>query len=125
MEHVDVYRVEKRGRGPFQYYSTEDDDRLDGSINCEHPTPYYDRGIDRNWLDKQKIEDYRFGAPTMEALKLWIRRPVVLDNLGFKVSLYKAKKKYVHSSKIQSMFIKRHAKKVKEWTVEEFMKESI
>ena len=120
MEYVDVYRIEKRGRGPFRYYSSEVDPRLVSSINCEHPTPCYDEGIDRNWLDKVNIKDYRFGAPTAEALKEWVKYPASLDRLGFKVVHYQAKKKYTHSSEIQSMFIKRHAKKVREWTVEEF-----
>lgn len=123
MEHVDVYRIEKRGRGPFQYYSSEVDPRLYSSINCEHPTPYYDGGIDRNWLDKVNIKDYRFGAPCPNSLKEWIKKPEVLQQLGFKVSLYKVKKNHVKSSSIQSMFIKRHAKKVLEWDVETFMKE--
>lgn len=40
------------------------------------------------------------------------------------MTLYKVNKNYVTFSEIQSMFIKRHAKKVKEWTVEEFMREN-
>ena len=124
MEYVNVYRIEKRGRGPFQYYSSEVDPRLDCSINCEHPTPYYDGGIDRNWLDKVNIKDYRFGAPCPSSLKGWIKKPEVLQQLGFKVALYKVKKDYAHSSEIQSMFIKRHAKKVMEWGVETFFKEN-
>lgn len=124
MEYVDVYRIEKRGRGPFRYYSSEWDDRLSGAINCEHPTPYYDSGFDRKWVDETDFSSYRFGAPTPESLKEWIKKPDKLSDMGFKVALYKAKKKYVHSSEIQSMFIKRHAKKLKEWDIVDFMKEN-
>ena len=123
-QYVNVYRIEKGGRGPFQYYSSQHDCRIDGAVNCEHPTPYHDSGIDRDWLNKQDIEKYRFGAPCPKSLKQWIRKPEVLQQLGFKVSLYKVKKDYVHSSEIQSMFIKRHAKKVGEWRVQDFMKEN-
>ena len=124
-QYVNVYRIEKIGRGPFQYYSSGVDPRLDSSINCELPTPYYDGGIDRNWIEKVNIKDYRFGAPCPNSLKEWIRKPEVLQYLGFKVSLYKVKKNCVHSSEIQSMFIKRHAKKVMEWSVQEFCKEGL
>ena len=123
-QYVNVYRIEKRGRGPFHYYSSGADPRLDCSINCELPTPYYDGGIGRNWIEKVNIKDYRFGAPCPNSLKKWIRRPEVLQQLGFKVTLYKVKKNYVHSSEIQSMFIKRHSKRVMEWDVETFYKEN-
>ena len=123
-QYVNVYRIEKMGLGPFQYYSAGVDPRLYSSINREHPTPYYDGGIDRNWLDKVNIKDYRFGAPCPNSLKEWIRKPEVLQHLGFKVALYKVKKGYVHSSEIQSMFIKRHSKRVMEWDVETFYKEN-
>ena len=122
-EYVNVYRIEKRGHGPFQYYSSQHDCRIDGAVNCEHPTPYHDSGIDRNWLDKVNIKDYRFGTPCPKSLKEWIKKPEVLQELGFKVALYKVKKDYVHSSEIQSMFIKLHSKKVLEWDVQEFMEE--
>lgn len=115
--YVDVYRVEKRGAGPY---------REDGPSSCmssKHPTPQYDAGLPKMYDDE--INPYRFGCPTPEVMKDWIMKPMELTKRGYKVSLYKAKKKYVHSSEIQSMFIKRHAKKVKEWTVEEFMKENI
>ena len=121
-EYVSVYRIEKRGRGPFQYYPTADDCRLEYSINCDLPTPEFDKGIDRDVLRKIWIEDYRFGAPTGNALKEWVKKPDVLHRLGFKVSLYKADKASTISSEIQSMFLKRKAKKVKEWEIVEFMK---
>lgn len=121
-EYVSVYRIEKRGRGPFQYYSTEYDSGLEGSINWDLPTPEFDKGIDRNVLRKVWIKDYRFGAPTGNALKEWVKKPDVLHRLGFKVSLYKADKASTISSDIQSMFLKRKAKKVKEWEIVEFMK---
>lgn len=115
VEYVNVYRVEKRGRGPFQTSSH-------GEFMCNHlPTPYHDSGLPR--MDEDEIERFRFGAPTEEALKEWVKRPKMLDKLGYKVSLYKVKGGYVHSSDIQSMFIKRHSKKVMEWGVQEFMKE--
>ena len=115
VEYVNVYRVEKRGRGPFQTNSH-------GEFMCNHlPTPYHDSGLPE--MDEDEIERFRFGAPTEEALKEWVKRPKMLDKLGYKVSLYKVKEGYVHSSDIQSMFIKRHAKKVMEWGVQEFMKE--
>lgn len=115
MEHVDVYRVEKRGRGPFGDHSLAAND----CMNIRLPTPSYDSGFPeevRGW----DIANYRFGAPTIDSMKDWITKPNELSKRGYKVSLYKAKKKYVYASTIQSMFIKRHAKKVKEWTVEEF-----
>lgn len=116
MEHVDVYRVEKRGRGPYCYSSWGA-----GGLMSDHlPTPQADSGIPL--LDDLDIIKYRFGAPTPETLKEWIKCPSGLSRLEYKVSLYKAKKKYVYASTIQTMFIKRHAKKVKEWTVEEFCK---
>lgn len=124
-EYVSVYRIEKRGRGPFQYYPTEDDCRLEDSINCDLPTPEFDGGIDRDVLRKIWVEDYRFGAPTKKALKEWVKKPDVLHRLGFKVSLYKADKASTISSDIQSMFLKRKAKKVKEWEIVEFMKGDI
>ena len=82
------------------------------------PTPEYDAGLTK--LSYNEIQKYRFGTPTAEALKEWVKYPASLDRLGFKVVHCQAKKKYTHSSEIQSMFIKRHAKKVREWTVEEF-----
>lgn len=115
MEHVDVYRVEKRGRGPF----ADDPQFMDSSL----PTPDCDAGLPS--MTEDEIERFRFGAPCIKSMRNWIEDSSGLTKRGYKVSLYKAKKKYVHSSEIQSMFIKRHAKKVKEWTVEEFMKESI
>lgn len=122
-QYVNVYRIEKRGRGPFQYYSSGVDSKLDSSINCELPTPYYDGGIDRNWIEKVNIKDYRFGAPCPNSLKEWIKKPEVLQQLGFKVSLYKVKKNHVKSSSIQSMFVKLHSKKVMEWDVEKFCRD--
>lgn len=115
VEYVNVYRVEKRGRGPFNTSSHGD------FMNTFLPTPQHDGGLPR--MEDEEIERFRFGAPTEEALKEWVKRPKMLDKLGYKVSLYKVKKGYVHSSDIQSMFIKRHAKKVMEWGVQEFMKE--
>ena len=123
-QYVNVYRIEKRGRGPFRYYSSEWDNRLSGAVNCEHPTPYYDSGFDRKWVDETDLSSYRFGAPNVESLKEWIKKPDKLSELGFKVALYKVKKDYVHSSEIQSMFIKRHSKKVMEWGVDDFMMEN-
>ena len=71
-------------------------------------------------MTEDEIERFRFGAPCIKSMKNWIEDSHGLTKRGYKVSLYKANKKYVHSSEIQSMFIKRHAKKVGEWTVEEF-----
>lgn len=120
-EYIDVYRIEKNGIGPFRSFPSEWDKRLKGCISCNHPTPWFDSGFDRDWLDTVEWEGkYKFGSPSRESLRQWIRKPQVLSELGFKVSLYKAKKKYTHSSEIQTMFIKRHAKKIKEWNVEEF-----
>lgn len=116
--YVDVYRVEKRGRGPYNNSGWGAGDFMTNSL----PTPDYDAGLPK--LDYESIQKYRFGAPTVETMKSWIKYPRILSAVGYKVSLYKAKKKYVYASTIQSMFIKRHAKKVKEWTVEEFMKEN-
>ena len=113
MEYVDVYRVEKRGHGPF---------RNDGAALCmcsKHPTPQYDAGLPE--MEYEEILPYRFGCPTSEAMKEWITKPAELAKRGYKVSLYKAKKKYVVSSEIQSTFIKRHAKKIKEWSVVDFV----
>ena len=125
MEYVDVYRIEKRGRGPFRYYDSDENWRLENALELNHPTPTFDKGIDRGWMensfDKSK---HRFGCPTPQSLKSWVKKPVALDKLGFRVVHYQAKKKYTHSSEIQSMFIKRHAKKVMEWSVEDFMKEN-
>lgn len=114
MEHVDVYRVEKRGIGPYR------DESTGNCMYSKHPTPQHDAGLPKMY--DAEIHPYRFGCPTSEVMKEWIRDPSELTKKGYKVSLYKAKKKYVHSSEIQSMFIKRHAKKIKEWTVEEFCK---
>lgn len=122
-QYVNVYRIEKGGQGPFRY-PTSFQGVLDDALNIEHPTPHHDVGIDRKWFDRQNIKDYRFGSPCPNSLKEWIRKPEVLQYLGFKVSLYKVKKNCVHSSEIQSMFIKRHAKKVLEWDVETFYKEN-
>lgn len=113
IEYVNVYRVEKRGHGPFQTSSH-------GYFMCKHlPTPQCDSGLPK--MGYEEIKPYRFGAPTKEAIRGWVKCPKTLDKLGYKVSLYKVKKGYVHSSDIQSMFIKRHAKKIKEWSVVEFM----
>ena len=114
MEHVDVYRVEKRGRGPFGYCSWSAPELMNNKL----PTPEFDGGLPK--LEDIEMLKYRFGAPSAETMIEWIKYPSGLSRLGYKVSLYKAKKKYVYASTIQSMFIKRHAKKIKEWTVEEF-----
>lgn len=118
MEHVDVYRIEKRGRGPYSTSSWGAEKLMSNRL----PTPQYDEGLPG--LQDDEIRKYRFGAPTPEALKEWVKYPASLDRLGFKVVHYQAKEKYTHSSEIQSMFIKRHAKKVKEWGVETFFKEN-
>lgn len=110
-EYVDVYRVEKRGRGPF----TND---VGHCMSNKHPTPTYDAGLPELTFDE--ILPFRFGCPSPDVIKDWITKPAELNKRGYKVSLYKAKKKYTHSSEIQTMFIKRHAKKIKEWSVEEF-----
>ena len=115
--YVDVYRVEKRGRGPFGEGGWNASSCMDSSL----PTPQYDSGLPE--LDFSEITRYRFGAQTSQSLKQWIFDPSGLTKRGYKVSLYKAKKKYVHSSEIQSMFIKRHAKKVMEWDVEKFCRD--
>ena len=113
VEYVNVYRVEKRGRGPFNTSSH-------GDFMCSYlPTPQHDRGLPK--MEDEEIERFRFGAPTKKALKEWVKCPKSLDKLGYNVSLYKVKKRYVHSSDIQSMFIKRHAKKIKEWSVVDFV----
>lgn len=44
--YVDVYRVEKRGRGPFRYYDSDADWRLENALELNHPTPTFDKGID-------------------------------------------------------------------------------
>ena len=75
-------------------------------------------------MDETDLSSYRFGAPNVESLKEWIKKPDKLSELGFKVALYKVKKDYVHSSEVQSMFIKRHSKKVMEWGVDDFMMEN-
>lgn len=117
MEFVDVYRVEKRGVGPFR------DDISSGCMCSNHPTPQYDAGLPD--LSDTEIHPYRFGCPSPDSMKEWITKPIELTNRGYKVSLYRAKKKYVHSSEIQSMFIKRHAKKVGEWSVVDFCNQEI
>ena len=122
-QYVNVYRIEKGGQGPFRY-PTSFQGVLDDALNIEHPTPHHDVGIDRKWFDRQNIKDYRFGSPCLSSLKGWIKKPEVLQQLGFKVTLYKVKKDYVHSSEIQSMFIKRHSKRVMEWDVDDFMREN-
>ena len=125
MEYVDVYRIEKGGRRPFRYYDSDADWRLENALELNHPTPTFDKGIDRGWMENSfDMSKHRFGCPTPQSLKSWVKKPVVLDKLGFKVVHYQAKKKYTHSSEIQSMFIKRHAKKVMEWSVQDFMKEN-
>lgn len=121
-QYVNVYRIEKGGQGPFRY-PTSFQKELDDALNIEHPTPHHDVGINRKWLDRQNIKDYRFGSPCPSSLKGWIKKPEVLQQLGFKVALYKVKKDYVHSSEIQSMFIKRHSKKVMEWDLEKFCRD--
>lgn len=112
-QYVNVYRVEKRGRGPFKNYA----DAMSRYLPC----PRGDSGL-MIW-NPEEIAKYRFGAPSAESLKEWIKLPHKLHSAGFKVSLYKVKKNYVHSSEIQSMFIKRHAKKVLEWDVETFCRD--
>lgn len=113
VEYVNVYRIEKRGRGPFRTSSH-------GDFMCNDlPTPEHDGGLPE--MEYEEIECFRFGAPTKEAMTEWVKCPKSLDKLGYRVSLYKVKKGYVHSSEIQSMFIKRHAKKVKEWSVVDFV----
>lgn len=114
MEHVDVYRIEKRGRGPFTYGAQE-------FMDTGLPNPSNDAGLPE--ISFNEILKYRFGAPTPEAMKEWVEYPDSLDRLGFKVVHYQAKKKYVHSSEIQSMFIKRHSKKVMEWDLEKFCRD--
>lgn len=117
-QYVNVYRVEKRGRGPFGDHSWAADDCMNNKL----PTPSHDAGLPeevRGW----DIANYRFGTPSIESMKEWITKPNELTKRGYKVSLYKAKKGYVHSSEIQSMFIKRHAKKVMEWDVEKFCRD--
>lgn len=113
-EYIDVFRVEKRGRGPFGFCSWSAPELMNNNL----ATPDFDAGLPE--MDDTTIEKYRFGCPNKEVMIEWIKYPRSLSNLGYKVSLYKAKKKYTHSSEIQTMFIKRHAKKVKEWSVEEF-----
>ena len=112
-EYVNVYRVEKRGRGPFRDY---------GGLMSNHlPDPWMDAGLPE--MTYTELSKYRFGAPNETVLKEWIKLPHTLAKAGFKVSLYKVKKNYVHSSEIQSIFIKRHAKKVLEWDVETFCRD--
>ena len=125
VEYVDVYRIEKRGRGPFRYYDSDEGWRLESALELNHPTPTFDKGIDRGWMENSfDMSKHRFGCPTPQSLKSWVKKPVVLDKLGFRVVHYYAKKKYTHSSEIQIMFIKRHSKRVMEWDVETFMKEN-
>ena len=116
--YVDVYRVEKRGRGPYSTSSWGAEALMSNRL----PTPQSDEGLPR--FQEDEIQKYRFGTPTAEALKEWVKYPASLDKLGFKVVHYQAKKKYTHSSEIQSMFIKRHSKRVMEWSVQDFMKEN-
>ena len=111
-DFVDVYRVEKKGRGPFR------NDLMAQCMCNALPTPQHDAGLPE--MTNEEIHPYRFGCPTPDIMKSWIRDPEELSRVGYKVSLYKAKKKYVHSSEIQSMFIKRHAKKIKEWGIVDF-----
>lgn len=118
-EFVDVYRIEKRGRGPYNDTSWGAGAFMANGLPC----PINDWGLPEDVVDWE-IRKYRFGAPTPEALKEWIAYPASLGRLGYKVSHYRAKKKYTHSSEIQSMFIKRHAKKVNEWDVATFCKDN-
>ncbi len=112
-EYVDVYRIEKNGRGPF----TESANAAH-LMSSSHPTPNHDAELPI--FTTEGIHPFRFGCPTKKAMIEWIMNPSELEDRNFKISLYKAKKKYTHSSEIQTMFIKRHAKKVREWSVEEF-----
>lgn len=117
-EYINVYRIEKRGRGPFQ------DDRADEFLNYDMPSAYHDGGMPevvRSFNDED-LYKYRFGCPCPESTKEWVVEPQKLSKLGYKISLYKADKASTISSDIQSMFLKRKAKKVKEWEIVEFMK---
>jgi hypothetical protein len=116
VEYIDVYRIEKNGRGPYNKSAGY-------SMYWNLPSP--DKDADLPLMKDEDVWKYRFGSPSAESLIEWIKDAFKLSELGYKVSLYKAKKKYTHSSEIQTMFIKRHAKKVKEWSVEEFCKGNI
>ena len=77
-EYVNVYRVEKRGRGPFRDY---------GGLMSNHlPDPWMDAGLPE--MTYTELSKYRFGAPNETVLKEWIKLPHTLGNAGFKVSLY-------------------------------------
>lgn len=114
-QYVNVYRIEKNGIGPYA-------SGFEDYMSKDMPTPYYDAGLPRSLVESE-LDKFHFGTPSKHSVKCWIRHSHKLAKAGFKVSLYKVKKNYVHSSEIQSMFIKRHAKKVLEWDVETFCRD--
>lgn len=120
-EVIEVYRIERNGRGPFTS-SHRDQIRIKhDTIDYSMPAPWDDRELNtdfnvkhnKNCVNDSAIEPFWFGCVSKKDILQWIKDVELLARYGFKITKYLAKKTLLQLVHARLCSSKRHLRRLK------------
>ena len=118
-----VYRVEdQQGRGPYRLNDTL---RSKNGDLYDHPGPASDGSPELSLHSySDEIRKYHFGFSSLASLGQWFHCPIINARLrrnhNCRVSVYEVDRKHVVEGNRQTIFKRRHAKLVAEYSLHKY-----